>query len=61
MFPVKAPVPKGCPAVSVVVAMVVAIVALVPYAKPLTVALDPPVAVMFPLRVTVVAVSEDSA
>ena len=49
---VNAPVPNGCPAVSVVVAVSPPErLALVPHAKPRTVALDPPVAVMFPFRV----------
>ena len=53
--PVKAPVPKGWPAVSVVVAVFPPLsVETVPHAKPRTVGPAPPVAVMLPFKVAVV-------
>ena len=58
--PVKAPVLNGWPAESVVVAMTVARVALVPYAKPRTVGPAPPVAVMLPFKVAVVWAREEA-
>ena len=56
---VKAPVPVCDP--SVVVAITVARDESVPYAKPCSVASAPPVAVMLPLRVAVVAVTDEAA
>ena len=59
--PVKAPVPKGWPAVSVVVAVSPPeSVETVPHAKPRTVGPAPPVAVMLPFRVAVVWPTEDA-
>ena len=57
--PVYVPVPNDPD--SVVVAMVVARVADVPYANPRVVAFEPFVAVMSPLSVAVVAVMDEAA
>ena len=48
---VNAPVPKGAPVISLVVAVFPFIVLSVPHAKPRTVAFAPPVLVMLPLNV----------
>ena len=57
---VNAPVPNGCPTVSVVVAVSPAIVALVPHAKPRTVAFPPPVLSMVPLSVADVCPTDEA-
>lgn len=55
---VNAPVPNGWPTVSLVVAVSPPDNdEFVPHANPRTVTFDPPVAVMLPLRVAVVAVT----
>ena len=58
-FEVNAPVPDCEP--KVVVAMVVASVAEVPYAKPCCVESEPPVLVIFPFSVADEVVTEDAA
>ena len=58
---VKVPRLKGWPAVSVVVEVLVLNVESVPYAKPRTVTFVPPTPVRLPLRVAVVAVTEEAS
>ena len=55
----NAPVPKE-PVSLEVVAVSPSMVELVPQAKPLTVALEPPVTVMFPLKTAVVVETDEA-